>query len=70
MKKIKVTQREIQEACKKQVHRDKSKFYRPAEQNYHFEQAECWYCNKVTTFSDHPDISFDGWVRCDNCGSC
>lgn len=28
MKKIVVTQQEIQEACKKQVYRDKSKYYR------------------------------------------
>lgn len=28
MKKIVVTQQEIQEACKKQIHRDKSKYYR------------------------------------------
>ena len=28
MKKIVVTQQEIQEVCKKQVYRDKSKYYR------------------------------------------
>ena len=28
MKQIVVTQQEIQEACKKQIHRDKSKYYR------------------------------------------
>jgi len=28
MEKIQVTQQEIQEACKKQVHRNKKKYYR------------------------------------------
>ena len=30
MKAIKVTQKEIQDACKKQVHRNKKKYYRKA----------------------------------------
>ena len=68
MKKIIATQREIQEACKKQVHRDKSKYHRPSNEKYHFSTGVCPYCKTESTFSDSPDHSFDGWIRCGNCG--